>query len=189
MRSTLAYWVTCCPECGYCAPDLSEASPEASAVVKSEAYKALRADRSLPEMARDFLAYSAILERVGLLADAGWSALHAAWACDDEDAVGPARDCRRKAIEFWRGGKMQGQPFSENLWGEFAIITDVYRRTGAFEEARTACEEGLDEIDIPQPVEAMLRRQLVLIQQRDDTRHSMKELPSAPEGGQRVVLH
>ncbi len=92
------------------------------------------------------------------------------------------------AIAYWKLGKKSGQPFSENPWGEFAIITDVYRRTGQFEDARTACEEGLSEADLPEPVEAMLRRQMVLIQQGDAARHSMKELPERPEGGQRVVL-
>lgn len=188
MRDTLDYWVMCCPHCGYCATDLAEAVPEASPVVHSEAYRKLSKDEQYPEKARHFLCHAMILQRMGVFADAGWSALHAAWACDDAMREDAARQCRRKALEYWKLGKRSGQPFSENLWGEFAIITDVYRRCGLFEDARTACEEGLQEDELPEPVESMLRRQLVLIQQRDSGRHSMKELPQGPAGGQRVVL-
>lgn len=188
MRDTLDYWVMCCPECGYCSHDLAEGVPEASPVVHRADYRALLQDSRFPEKARHFLCHALILHQLGLFADAGWSALHASWACDDHGAEESALDCRRRAIAYWKLGKKSGQPFSENPWGEFAIITDVYRRTGQFEEARTACEEGLSEADIPEPVEAMLRRQMVLIQQNDAARHSMKELPDRPEGGQRVVL-
>jgi hypothetical protein len=188
MRDTLDYWVMCCPECGYCAPDLAEAVPEASALVRSEGYLGVRKDETLPEKARHFLCHAMILWHIGMFADAGWSALHAAWVCDDALQEDRARSCRRKALDYWKLGKRSGQPFSENLWGEFAIITDVYRRSGLFEDARLACEEGLREDELPEPVESMLRRQIVLIQRRDDERHSMKELPQRPEGGERVVL-
>lgn len=189
MRDTLDYWVMCCPHCGYCAPDLAESVPEASRVVLSPEYKEILDDASLPEKARHFLCCARILHQTGMFADAGWSALHASWACDDELNEEGALRCRRAAIDYWQLGKRSGQPFSENLWGEFAIITDVYRRTGQFELARESCEEGLREPDLPDQVESMLRRQLVLIQRRDPARHSMKELPEGPEGARRVVLH
>ncbi len=189
IRDTLDYWVMRCPECGYCAPDIAEAVPEAAQIVRSDAYQNILRSEEYPEKAREFLCYSALLAGLGLLPDAGWSALHASWVCDDEGQDEAARRARQQALRHWELGKRQGEAFSENLWGEFAIITDVYRRCGLFEEARMACEEGLREDELPETVERMLRRQLVLIQQRDTARHSMKELPEPPEGGQRVVLH
>jgi hypothetical protein len=80
------------------------------------------------------------------------------------------------AINRWKRGKELGQGFADDLATEFAIVTDLHRRGGEFDNATVACAEGLDIEDIPGPIEQMLRRQMTLIQQRDTDRHSMSEL-------------
>jgi uncharacterized protein (DUF2225 family) len=189
MRDTIWHWVMACPQCGYAAPYIGEAVPEAVPIVRSESYRALRSDASVPDKAAHFLCYAHLLDRLGVHADAGWAALHAAWICDDSGQPDAAHRCRARAVELWRKAKKLGQNYSDETYTEFALVTDVLRRIGDFDHAVEACREGLDEKDIPPAVEAMLRRQLVLIQQKDTACHSMSELPESPDGAVPVTLH
>jgi hypothetical protein len=179
LRSTIGNWIDCCQACGYCAEDISRASEGAGEVVRSNAYREWLNNSWVPAKAREFLAFAYLLERVHQTSDAGWSALHAAWLCDDAGDEEAARRCRARAIELWQRGKAQGQIFGDDLASEFALVTDLYRRMGQFEHASVACSEALDLADLPPAVEAMLRRQKVLIQARDTAAHSMSELRSA----------
>ena len=79
-----------------------------------------------------------ILNHVEQYADAGWTALHAAWACDDAGDDASAQRARLLAVDYWQHGKRHGQPFGE-LPEEFALATDVLRRAGKFEEALVTC--------------------------------------------------
>lgn len=176
LRGTLPRWVQSCEHCGYIADDISRASEDAADIVRSDSYRAYLHDESLPQAARRFLAYAFLLERSHQAADAGWSALHAAWACDDAGSDEGASRCRERAIELWQRGKQLGQLFCDDMASEFALVTDLYRRLGAFEHATVACAEGLDLEDLPPALEAILRRQSVLIQQRNRSAHSMREL-------------
>lgn len=184
LRGTMHLWLQQCGVCGYSAEDISVATPGANEIVSSEMYRNILADGSAPSLARTFLAYSLLLERMHQPADAGWSSLHAAWVCDDTNYDETAVRCRVRALELWQKGKAAGQQFSDDLVSEFALVTDVYRRTGQFEHAIVACSEGLDIEDVPPAVETMLRRQTVLIQNRDLAAHSMSELLPGRDGSE-----
>jgi hypothetical protein len=132
----------------------------------------------LPEKVRHFLAYSEILARIQQLADAGWTALHAAWWCDDAGCREPATLCRRRALEFWKHGKQHGQSFGDDLPHEYAIVTDIYRRCGEFEKAIATCSEALDMEDLSPIMDSMLRRQKTYIERKDTGRHSLAEILS-----------
>lgn len=179
-RDEIGYWVNECPRCGYCAQDVSQAARAAQEIVGSAEYRERLDNVILPAPARRFLCYTLILEKLHQWADAGWSCLHAAWACDDSGAREAAAACRAMAIERWKRGKEVGQSFAGDLASEFALVTDLYRRIGEFEEAAVSCGEGLDLEDVTPAIEAMLRRQAVLIQQRDTAAHSMAELQGRP---------
>jgi hypothetical protein len=182
-------WIAQCPHCGYCAEDLSSAPTGAGEVVRTDEYAERLASDSYPWLARRFACYALIVEKAHLWADAGWVWLHGAWACDDARDEAAAIECRRFAIDRWKRAKELGETFADDLATEFAIATDLYRRMGDFENAIVTCAEGLDVEDIPAAIEAMLRRQMTLIQRRDTGRHSMTELydkssahePPAPE--------
>lgn len=175
-REEISVWVSECPRCGFCAGDISQAPPGVREIVGSAEYREQLDNVVLPAPARRFLCYALILEKLHQWADAGWSCLHAAWACDDDRSAEAAAACRALAIERWKRGKEVGQPFAADLASEFALVTDLYRRIGAFEEATVACAEGLDLEDVPPAIEAMLRRQMVLIRRQDAAAHSMAEL-------------
>jgi hypothetical protein len=181
LRSTLPSWVACCRTCNYCAADISVAHAKAHDEVQSDAYRSILNDTYLPLKARHFLCYACLLDRIHEYADAGWTALHAAWACDDIGDSDSGTRCREQAIEYWKRGKHAGLAFSDDLASEYALVTDVHRRMGQFELAQVTCSEALDIEDLPPVIEHVLRRQKVLIEQHDTAAHSLRELvPSAP---------
>ena len=176
LRSTLPSWIQQCPECGYAADDIARAVDSVPELVRSNDFDLVRSDETIPPSAKPFLCYAFLLDKLRQPSDAGWSCLHAAWACDDAGAGNSAIACRSNAVEMWKKGKLQGQAFSDDLASEFALVTDVFRRAGQFEHATVACAEGLEVEDIPFVIEQILRRQLVLIQARDTSRHNIGEL-------------
>jgi hypothetical protein len=188
LRGTLLFWVTECMSCGYAAPGIQAADARAIPIVRSVEYQHFRSNPGVREDARRFACYAFLLEKIEQFADAGWAWLHTAWMCDDRDDPDGARHARAEAIRLWKRGKSAGQSFMEKQIEEFALVTDVLRRTGDFDAAREACLEALTLDKIPVPVEDMLRRQLTLIQQKDTAAHSMAEL-ERPQEGKRVTLN
>ena len=89
-RWTLAEQMQQCPECGYCAQDVSAASDSAPGVVRNEAYQAQLGRQDYPEVTRKYLCASLILSIDGDDGRAGRAALMGAWAADDIADVGPA---------------------------------------------------------------------------------------------------
>jgi hypothetical protein len=176
LRSTLAAWVQSCSSCGYCASEIGVAHARAREVMESEAYQQVLRDPSMPQKVREFLCYAYLLDRIREHADAGWSALHAAWLCDDLAHSEAACRCREQAIEYWKHGKHLGQSFSDDLASEYALVADVHRRMAQFELAQVTCSEALDIEDLPPVIEQVLRRQKTLIEQKDTSAHSLREL-------------
>jgi len=179
LRGTIILWIQRCVQCGYCAEDMTHATPEAEAILATPEYQSfLHAE--MPAGARAFLAYSCLLSMHHQHADAGWSSLHAAWICDDVGLRAEASECRTRTIALWKQGKQAGQTFGDDLASEFALITDLHRRIGEFEHATVACADALDIEDIQPVLEVILRRQMTLIQSRDMAAHNLRELIPRP---------
>ncbi|MBI5084630.1 MAG: hypothetical protein HZB13_08540 [Acidobacteria bacterium] len=168
-----------CPSCGYAAPDLSHAAPGVEQLVKSPGYIGCPGA---------FARHAYILERLGFYADAGWTALHGAWVFDDEGQEHAARRLRAAAISYWKEGKAAGQHFMETTAEEFAIVTDLLRRLGDFDQAQATARVALNDDHLPGLIQDTLRFQLSLIQARDTACHALAELPPRPRGGVRVTL-
>ena len=175
VRSTLGTWMQCCPECGYCAADIGTIHEHAADLVATKEYQGRLLDSAVPEQARPFLCHALILEHVHQYADAGWTALHAAWACDDASDSKAAQAARGLALNYWKHGKKHGQAFGE-LAEEFALAADVSRRAGRFEEALVTANEGLEVDDLPAFLEALLLFEKTLIGRRDAERHHLREV-------------
>ena len=177
LRSTIRYWMQVCPECGYASSDISTIHELATDFIATPDYQRQRLDSSTPEPARPFLCHALILAHVKQYADAGWTALHAAWACDDaQDDIAAAR-ARLKAIDYWKHGKRHAQPFVGELPEEFALATDVLRRAGKFEEALVTCTEGIGLEDLDPVILHILLFEKTLIQRRDGRRHGLAAVP------------
>ncbi len=175
LRSTISSWVSRCGTCSFCSADLTHIHEGGPLAVRSPEYQSLLRNESLNSKAREFRCYSYVLEHAGLFADSGWSALHAAWTCDDVGDIAGSIDCRMQAIALWRRGKESGENFSEDLASEYALAADVYRRAGQFEHAVIAVSEGLDLDDLDPTMEVMLRKQKSFVEARDANRHFLED--------------
>ncbi len=163
-RSTMRYWVQRCPNCGYCAPDISTGPDIAKQIVQSPEYIAQRdhqivASPDLQDsvtLANSFLCRALIAAAAGEFSNAGWATLHAAWTCDDmiqpdsaDDgqidlaAAEAAVDCRKRAITYFLQAREHGKSFTGEAGGEELILADLYRRTGQFAQVERICEDGL----------------------------------------------
>lgn len=179
LRSTLPAWLQHCPQCGYAAPDLAYAAEGVAAWVRSAEYQALDGP---------FERHSWLLEHLGHGVDAGWLALHAAWANDDAGAAEAARRNRRRAILLFQGAKAAGQDFLDTPAEELALAVDLLRRQGLFEAAAETVRVAQQDDELPEMIDQLLRFQMALIQKRDAARHSLDELPERPEGGTKVEI-
>lgn len=181
-RSTMGYWVVECPGCGYCASDLEEAGPNARTTVAGEAYRALLADTAVPELARRFLGAAAVLEADRKLKAAGWSAVHAAWACDEEENGAAAAAARNRAVELFEAAIQAGEAVFSDGTDARALTTDLLRRAGRFEEARAAGAGLLDEVEAG-PLRRILKFQLHLIEKGDTGCYTIGDAREWKEGG------
>jgi len=134
-RSTMFAWVRRCPECGYCASDIGQATHRAAALVRSPEYARQLADATYPELANSFMCKALIEEQSEDLAAAAWSLIHAAWACDDAERDGPARACRSKAVDMVGKALDSGQRIADQEGAQTAIQVDLLRRAGRLDEA------------------------------------------------------
>lgn len=178
LRSTMPSWVQRCPACGYCAPDLARGSTKAERVVGAAAYKALLEDATRPALANTFLASSAVLEASAAHAEAGWQAVYAAWACDDAGDDGAASECRLRAVELFAQAALSRQEVTEEPGGSDAVMADLLRRAGQFDEAVACAEAGGERASMH------TRRVLVYIAslaaREDRGAHSSAEAPPLP---------
>jgi hypothetical protein len=174
MRSTIHHWVQVCPGCGYCAGDLGEAAPGAAEVVRGEAYQQQRQAADVPELARHFLCASLLHEQAGGLSGAAWSAIHAAWAADDAGDGVAARECRTRAAKLMQRAQDAGEAVAGEEGVAEAILTDLWRRAGRFQEALSACTHGRAKKLSP-TLERVFAFQAELIQRGDTGRHTIGE--------------
>lgn len=184
IRATLERWIEVCPGCGLAAPEIEAPVEGVEELVQSPEF---------PRSEHPFRRQSWLLDQLGQHADAGWSELYLAWHFDDSGEEENAATARRQALTCWQHGKSHGQNFCDSMAEEFALVTDVCRRAGLFdealfEEAKQTCLAGLELDDLPRIVEDILRYQLTLIQSKDTGAHSVAGLPTAPEGGARLTL-
>ncbi len=178
VRSTISEWIQRCPECGYCAPDISERLEKASEIVHSDLYRQQLNNPEFPELANAFLCFSLIQESAGKYADAGWACIHAAWACDDAGSDASAQKCRKKAVTLLQKAKENGQKFAEQTGVEEAIMVDLLRRSGQFELALRICEDGLKKKP-DKLISDILQFQKILIGKADVARHTVAEATDA----------
>lgn len=115
-----------------------------------------------------------IQESIGDIVAAGWAYVHAAWACDDAGTTDAATACRSEAIRLLRRSKAQGASFIEPAGAEEAILADLLRRSGRFDEAIEASRTGLGRAQ-EEIVRNVLSCEIELAGQRDSECHSISD--------------
>jgi hypothetical protein len=135
-RSTIFAWVHRCPECGYCASDVSAPQAEAEAAVSKNEYKKQLGDPMYPELANSFLCKAMVDQESKDYSATTWALIHAAWACDDSDHANQATMCRKRAADMLIKAEEHGQQVAEQEGASTAILSDLLRRSGRLEQAR-----------------------------------------------------
>jgi hypothetical protein len=132
--------------------------------VHSEVYKLRLKDRKFPELANTFLCWSLLQEVSGKSEAAAWAAIRAAWACDDANEAEVATLCRMKAVDLLRAA-IRGRKLRSSS-SVLALMTDLLRRAGRFQDALDLCVKGLER-RYQKPVHTILRFQRELCFKQD----------------------
>ena len=183
-RSTMAYWVHECEECGFVAAEFGKSvATDAKQVATTEYRQALeRVDRD--RLASRFVCRALLEEAAGDLLSAGWRRLHAAWACDDAQQAEEARLQRLAALELFERARAQGQRAMKSVdGGAELLLADIARRAGEFGRAFEFCAIGLALREVPAFVSGLLKFEQSLVGARDVGRHTVAEADIAPSGG------
>jgi len=165
VRGTMARWLQQCPNCGYSAPDITQAHPAAAQAVGAANFRALLNDLSHPPLARRFLAWALVLEETGALHAAAEATLHAAWTADDLGKADLARSWRLESVALWRSGP----PLDSE---QTVRVVDALRRAEEWSDSRNTARGLLNE-DPPEAVAQVLLLELRLIEGEDAGRHSV----------------
>ncbi len=166
LRYSIKMWIQLCPSCGFSAPDISEKIENAKDIVFSKSYQNQLNNPNFPKTANAFLCYSMICENINDFKKAGWGCVQAAWICDDEKKDDIAKICRKKAIELFKKAIENGEKISEEPGGDEAILVDLLRRSGEFEEAFKICESTLEK-KVSDIIKDVLIFQKFLIEKED----------------------
>lgn len=174
-RSTLFAWIHRCPDCGYCAPDITGACDGSSSIIRSERYLERLNNPEFPELANSFLAHALLTGNSGNFAAAGLATMHAVWVCDDiPEYCNRAAECRKAAARLLQTADEKGQLISQQHGVMTAIRVDLLRRAGEFVEAgnlvATHDTSSCDEI-----INRILAAQSTLIETEDTAAHTTEE--------------
>ena len=189
-RWTLEEQIQCCPHCGYCAADISEATEAARGVVANDAYRDELRREGYPELTCRYLCASLILSVDGRDGQAGRAALMGAWAADDaadtreaatgQNARAAASHCRRLAIGYFEADRRSGLTFAADENTADTVLADLHRRVGDFDAAR-GCVQACMARGADGFLQEVLGFQLRLIDARDTTCHNAGEVGADDE--------
>lgn len=172
-RTAIYLWIQQCLSCGYCSNDIASGTQAVKEIVASDQYKQQLAKAACPQTANAFLCRSIILEATGDLLNAGWSALYAAWICDDNGSKKNAVESRKRAFGFFEKARQAQQSFGAK--GEEAVLmVDLLRRSNQMDKAQTLC--GLElSVDRDERTKAILEFEAELIEKKDSKSHTVAE--------------
>lgn len=173
-RSTIFAWVQRCPNCGYCASDVSVTRSGAQKVMNSKEYRDQLNDPTYPELANSFLCKAIVDCESKDFAAAAWAFIHAAWVCDDSHHPDHAIACRMNATNMFKIAEDHGQQVTDQNDASTAILVDLLRRSGQIEQAKTVIVERRQQI-AEDVIVSILDFQNALIEKNDLYRHTIAE--------------
>lgn len=168
-------WLQQCPDCGYCYSDISIDLGLTLAFVESSPYQSQRLNRDNPPLANAFLCRALVEEATVAYSRAAWSAIHAAWVCDDLDRVENAAACRLRALGLRKLGFERGQRLCRKDGVDLAIAVDLSRRAGLFGTATQLARE-LGDSSGCEDIRRILSFQMSLAAKRDAGRYSATDV-------------
>jgi hypothetical protein len=175
-RGTMDQWVQECPNCKLICPDLANPPTGAGVVLAQPDYLATAGDRKVHPLVRKFRAWALVAEKTGMSADAGFAHLHAAWVADDAKDEGLANAQRHMAVEHLAKGRDRGTVYGRQKGAAEALLADVHRRMGRWDEAIHEAERGKSVTDQPF-IDALCEYEIALARKHDAGVHTTNEVP------------
>ncbi|MFT5453387.1 MAG: hypothetical protein ACI9N9_002894 [Enterobacterales bacterium] len=173
-RSTICYWIQRCPQCGYCAKDISEGVSHNKSIIQSAEYQKIVHKKSISKLASSFLAHSFEMKKVKDHSAAAWSAIHSAWVCDDRNSNASAKSSRLEAIRMIKMIDKDSNGISDQAGASEGITIDLMRRAEQFDEALALANKALSD-DIEEMIKEVIRFEVQLIEKKDVSVHSASE--------------
>ncbi len=174
-RSTIYYEIQRCPSCGYCSDEISECLPDAETIIASDGYHNILNNENLPNSASEFMAFSYLQQQCGEFAGAAWSAISAAWICDDYENEQESRRCRIQGLSMIKNAEANSQEFAEEPGAAQAVTIDIMRRAGMFEGAMKLAKKSLQAGDMPGIIKDVIKFEMELIGSKDTGLHTVAE--------------
>lgn len=164
-----------CPTCKLICPELASPPQGANEAMADPEYLALVADKKIPDQARRFRAWAFIAEKSGMPAEAGFAYLHAAWVADDAKNKGLADVQRHMAATRLSAARDQGRVYPRQKGAAEALLADIHRRTGNWDEAVHEAERGKSVTD-QDFVAALCDLEISLARKHDAEAHTTEEV-------------
>jgi len=173
-RSTMAYWLQECPDCGYTAGSIDEAHSEAKAVMASEAFQTLQTGPLGGSLMGRFLKASLFAEAANDLGSAADHALCAAWAADDAVDIEGARQHRNRSADWFLRTLNDADGSSEETIVIKTRLVNILRRAARWEEANEIASELLKQ-DLDPTIKSVLTFEQTAIDNQDDQAHTVAQ--------------
>jgi hypothetical protein len=130
-----------CDHCGFAAADYHQLNLQnARLLVYSIPYQLQWSDESLPKLARVFLCKAILDVSCQQIVDAAYSALAAAWVCDDAADVAAAIWCRKVAAEYFQRYFQHHPRLAPEQQRMLFHYVDVCHRAGLLQRAKQLCQ-------------------------------------------------
>lgn len=175
-RHTMDQWLQECPNCSLICPDLANPPSGAGDTLSHPDYVATTGDRTLLPLVRKFRAWAYIAERADLRADAGFAHLHAAWVADDAMDPGLAALQRHMAVMHLSPARDRGRVYARQKGAAEALLADLHRRMGNWDDAVHEAERGKSVTDQPF-IDALCDYEIALAGKHDAGVHTTNEVP------------
>lgn len=167
-RSTMEYWTTTCPQCGYCCEDIQAETSLNADFIKSEKYLTLDGINAESELAKNFIKKALIKLEIGDKNEAMQSYIYASWAFDDSGESENAVECRIRAIELIDELLKCG----DNLNYEI-LRCELLRRAGRFEDVIAIYSKKRY---INRALDAVVRFELAKAQENDSSVYKFNDI-------------
>ena len=173
-RSTMAYWLQECPNCGYSAGSIDEAQSDAKAVMASEAFHTLQTGPLAGSLTGRFLKASLLDEAANDLVSAADHALCAAWSADDASDAEGARQHRNRSADLFLKSLSDTDSGSEETIVTKTRLVDILRRATRWEEANEIASKLLKQ-DLDPTIRSVITFEQTAIGNQDDQAHTVAQ--------------
>jgi hypothetical protein len=134
-RSTMGMWLQECMNCRLVCHAIDDPPTGASDILDDPKYLAIVNDRSANEVLRKFKSWAYLTDALNLMPDAAFAHLHVAWLADDQKKPDLAKAERTIAVAKLSGLRNEGKLYPDQPGAAEALIADLWRRTGEFDNA------------------------------------------------------